>query len=390
MSTIEPFRIAVPDADLDDLRARLANTRWPDEVDGAGWDYGAPLAWVQDMCRYWADGYDWRAREQAINRFEQFRTEIDGVGIHFLHVRSPEPDAFPLILSHGWPGSVVEFLDSIGPLTDPSAHGGQASDAFHLVIPSLPGYGFSDRPSERGWGTVRTGRAWATLMERLGYERYGAQGGDWGAIVTRHLAEHHADRLLGAHFNMLFAFPDADDPDPMAGVTEAEMAALGEMGTRMADGTGYMAIQSTKPQTLSFGLTDSPAGLGAWILEKFHVWSDLRDGDVVETFGWDRLLDNLMAYWVTGTAGSAARLYAESRLAGTSADQPWTGRVDVPTGYAAHPFELLQVPRAWGEKRYRIVHWSEMDKGGHFAAFERPGPFVDDLRAFRRTLAELG
>jgi microsomal epoxide hydrolase len=317
-------------------------------------------------------------------------TEINGQNLHFYHIRSPEPDAVPMIITHGYPGSVAEFLDIFGPLTDPRAHGGNPEDAFHVVAPSIPGYGFSGPTKGQGFSTREAGRINVRLMELLGYDRYIAQGGDWGAIVTRHLAEHHADRLLGAHFNMLFAFPDADDPDPMAGVTEAEMAALGEMGTRMADGTGYMAIQSTKPQTLSFGLTDSPAGLGAWILEKFHVWSDLRDGDVVETFGWDRLLDNLMAYWVTGTAGSAARLYAESRLAGTAADQPWTGRVDVPTGYAAHPYELLQVPRAWAEKRYRIVHWSEMDKGGHFAAFERPGPFVDDLRAFRRTLAELG
>ena len=229
----------------------------------------------------------------------------------------------------------------------------------------------------------------AELMAQLGYDRYVAQGGDWGAIVTRHLGERHADHLLGVHFNMLFALPTADDPDPMAGVTEAELARVAEMGPRMADGTGYMAIQSTKPQTLAFGLNDSPAGLAAWILEKFHVWSDLDD-DLDATFGWDRLLDNVMVYWVTGTAGSAARLYATSRRAGTAADQPWAGRVDVPTGYAAHPRELLQTPRAWADKRYDVVHWTEMERGGHFGAFERPAQFVDDLRAFNRLLAELG
>ena len=386
----EPFTIHVDDAVLDDLAHRLDRTRWPGESPGEAWTFGIPVELAQRAVRYWRESYDWRAREAAMNAWPNFRTEAAGEQVHFLHVRSPHEGAVPIVLTHGWPGSFVEFLDVLGPLSDPPAHGGDAADAFHVVVPSMPGYGFSGPTRTPGVDSRRVADAVAEVMAQLGYDRYIAQGGDWGAIVTRHLAEHHADRLLGAHFNMLFAFPDADDPDPMAGVTEAEMAALGEMGTRMADGTGYMAIQSTKPQTLSFGLTDSPAGLGAWILEKFHVWSDLRDGDVVETFGWDRLLDNLMAYWVTGTAGSAARLYAESRLAGTAADQPWTGRVDVPTGYAAHPYELLQVPRAWAEKRYRIVHWSEMDKGGHFAAFERPGPFVDDLRAFRRTLAELG
>ena len=226
-------------------------------------------------------------------------------------------------------------------------------------------------------------------MAQLGYDRYVAQGGDWGAIVTRHLGEAYADRLLGVHFNMLFAFPAADDPDPMAGVTDAELARFGAAAERIADGTGYMAIQSTKPQTLSYGLTDSPTGLAAWILEKFQVWSDLDEGGLEATFGWDRLLDNVMAYWVTNTAGSAARLYAESRRAGTSADQPWTGRVDVPTGYSHQPYELMQTPRAWADKRYRIVHWVEQERGGHFACFERPEQFVDDLRTFRRVLADL-
>ena len=227
-------------------------------------------------------------------------------------------------------------------------------------------------------------------MAQLGYDRYVAQGGDWGAIVTRRLGEAYADRLLGVHFNMIFALPAASDPDPMAGVTDVEKARFAAAATRIADGTGYMAIQSTKPETLAYGLTDSPVGLAAWILEKFRSWSDLDEGGLAATFGWDRLLDNVMAYWVTNTAGSAARLYAESRLAGTAADQPWSGRVDVPTGYSHQPYELMQTPRAWAEKWYRIVHWKEQERGGHFACFERPGQFVQDLRAFRRVLAVVG
>jgi pimeloyl-ACP methyl ester carboxylesterase len=294
------------------------------------------------------------------------------------------------VLTHGWPGSFVEFLDVLGPLSNPAAHGGDPADAFHVVVLSMPGYGFSGPTVQPGFDSHRVADAVADLMAQLGYERYIAQGGDWGAIVTRRLAEAYADRLLGVHFNMLFAFPDADDPDPMGGVTDAEMERFGAAAGRIADGTGYMAIQSTKPQTLAYGLTDSPAGLAAWILEKFQVWSDLDPGGLADTFGWDRLIDNLMAYWVTGTVGSAARLYAESRRAGTAADQPWTGRVDVPTGYANHPFELMQTPRAWADKRYRIVHWVEQPRGGHFAAFERPVQFVDDLRTYRRVLADLG
>lgn len=384
---IEPFTIHVDDTVLDDLQHRLENVRWPDQAPGEPWQLGIPLDVVKEVVAHWRDRYDWRAREAAMNAWPNFVTTAAGEKVHFLHVRSPEPDATPLLLTHGWPGSFVEFLDVLGPLSDPAAHGGDPADAFHVVVPSMPGYGFSGPTVNPGVDSHRVADAVAELMEQLGYDRYIAQGGDWGAIVTRRLGEAYADRLLGVHFNMLFAFPGADDPDPMAGVTEVELERFGAAAARIGDGTGYMAIQSTKPQTLAYGLTDSPTGLAAWILEKFQVWSDLEPGGLVETYGWDRLLDNVMAYWVTNTAGSAARLYAESRLAGTSADQPWTGRVDVPTGYSHQPYELMQTPRAWADKRYDVVHWVEQERGGHFACFERPAQFVDDLRAFRRVLA---
>jgi pimeloyl-ACP methyl ester carboxylesterase len=386
----DPYTVHVDEAVLDDLRRRLDAVRLPDQAPGEPWSLGIPVDVVREAVDHWRHHYDWRAREARINAWPNFVTRAAGEQLHFLHVRSPEPGAVPLMLTHGWPGSFVEFLDVIGPLSDPAAHGGRAADAFHVVVPSMPGYGFSGPTLQPGFDVHRVADAVADLMQQLGYDRYIAQGGDWGAIVTRRLGEAYADRLLGAHFNMIFAFPDADDPEPMAGVTQAELERFGAAAARIAGGTGYMAIQSTKPQTLAYGLTDSPTGLAAWILEKFQAWSDLEPGGLAETFGWDRLLDNVMAYWVTNTAGSAARLYAESARQGHAADQPWAGRVDVPTGYANHPFELMQTPRAWADKRYRIVHWAEQARGGHFAAFERPAQFVADLRDFRRALAELG
>ncbi len=383
----EPFTVHVDDEVLADLRRRLDAARLPDQAPGDPWEFGIPVEVMREALDHWRHRYDWRAREARINAWPNYLTEAAGERVHFIHARSPEAGATPLVLTHGWPGSFVEFLDVIGPLTDPAAHGGDAADAFHVVVPSMPGYGFSGPTVQPGFGAHRVADAVAEVMAQLGYDKYVAQGGDWGSIVTRRLGEAYADRLLGVHFNMLFAFPEADDPDAMNGVTEAELERFGAAATRIANGTGYMAIQSTKPQTLAYGLTDSPVGLAAWILEKFQVWSDLEPGGLAETFGWDRLLDNVMAYWVTNTAGSAARLYAESTRQGHAADQPWSGRVEVPTGYANHPFELLQTPRAWAEKRYRIVHWVEQPRGGHFAAFERPQQFVEDVRAFRRCLA---
>ena len=382
----EPFTIHVPDAVLDDLHRRLDATRWPDQAPGEAWSLGIPVDVVRTAVDHWRTRYDWRAREARMNAWPNFVTEAAGERVHFIHVRSPHADATPIVLTHGWPGSFVEFLDVLGPLTDPTAHGGRAEDAFHVVVPSMPGYGFSGPTVQPGFHVDRVADAVAEVMAQLGYDRYIAQGGDWGAIVTRRLGEAYPDRLLGVHVNMLFAFPGPDD-DAMAGVTDAEKARMGAAGARIADGTGYMSIQSTRPQTLAYGLTDSPAGLAAWILEKFHAWSDLEPGGLDATFGWDRLLDNLTVYWVTNTAGSAARLYAESTRAGNGAAQAWTGRVDVPTGHAVYPYELLQTPRAWADRRYRIVHWTEQDRGGHFAAFERPDAFVADLRAYRAVVA---
>jgi len=384
---MEPFTIAVPDDVVADLHRRLDHARWPDQAPGEPWSFGIPVGEVRAAVEHWRHRYDWRSREAAMNRWPHLVTEAAGERVHLIHARSTHADATPLLLTHGWPGSFVEFLDVIGPLTDPEAHGGSAADAFHVVVPSMPGYGFSGPTRNPGVDVNRVADALADVMTQLGYERFVAQGGDWGAVVSRRLAQAHADRLIGLHLNMMFAFPTSDDPDPMGGVTPDEQERFGAAATRIATGTGYMAIQSTRPQTLSYGLTDSPVGLAAWILEKFQAWSDLDEGGLDATFGWDRLLDNLMAYWVTNTAGSAARLYAESARAGTSAVDPWEGRVSVPTGHAVYPYELLQTPRAWAEKRYDVVHWSEQERGGHFAAFERPGPFVDDLRAFRRALA---
>ncbi|MFM8863090.1 MAG: epoxide hydrolase family protein [Acidimicrobiia bacterium] len=382
----EPFTIHVPDAVLDDLHRRLDATRWPDQAPGEAWSLGIPVDVVRTAVDHWRTRYDWRAREARMNAWPNFVTEAAGERVHVIHVRSPHADATPIVLTHGWPGSFVEFLDVLDPLTDPTAHGGRAEDAFHVVVPSMPGYGFSGPTVQPGFHVDRVADAVAEVMAQLGYDRYIAQGGDWGAIVTRRLGEAYPDRLLGVHVNMLFAFPGPDD-DAMAGVTDAEKARMGAAGARIADGTGYMSIQSTRPQTLAYGLTDSPAGLAAWILEKFHAWSDLEPGGLDATFGWDRLLDNLTVYWVTNTAGSAARLYAESTRAGNGAAQAWTGRVDVPTGHAVYPYELLQTPRAWADRRYRIVHWTEQDRGGHFAAFERPDAFVADLRAYRAVVA---
>lgn len=387
---MQPFTIAVPDAVIDDLHRRLDHARWPDQAPGEPWSFGIPVAEVKAAVDHWRHRYDWREREAAMNRWPHFVTEAEREQVHLIHARSAHADATPLLLTHGWPGSFVEFLDVIGPLTDPEAHGGTAADAFHVVVPSMPGYGFSGPTRTLGLDSRRVASALAEVMTQLGYDRFVAQGGDWGAVVTRWLGRDHADRLIGLHVNMMFAFPAKDDPNAMDGVTEADLARFAVAGERIADGTGYMAIQSTRPQTLAYGLTDSPTGLAAWILEKFHAWSDLDEGGIAATYGWDRLLDNLMAYWVTNTVGSAARLYAESARGATSPMDPVGGRVDVPSGHTVYPYELLQTPRAWAEKSYDLVYWSEQERGGHFAAFERPGAFVDEIRAFHQALPAAG
>src|SRR5947209_1987011 len=305
---IKPFRIAVSDDILTDLKSRLARTRWPEEELVDDWSQGAPLKWIQEICGYWANEYDWRAREAKLNRFEQFTTEIDGLDIHFLHVRSKEPSALPLIITHGWPGSIVEFHKVIGPLTDPAAHGGDPADAFHVVCPSLPGYGFSDKPARHGWNVDRIARAWAELMARLGYGRYGAQGGDWGAAVTTSMGHQDVEHLAGIHLNMPVALPD---PATMGDLSEVEQAALAALTDYDKWDSGYSKQQSTRPQTVGYGLVDSPAAECAWIVEKFWSWTDC-DGHPENVLSRDELLDNVMLYWIPGAGASSARLYWES------------------------------------------------------------------------------
>ena len=379
---MEPFRLAVPDADLDDLRERLRRTRWPERETVADRSQGVPLADLQALCRHWADAYDWRATEARLNALPQFRTELDGLAIHLLHVRSPHRDALPLILTHGWPGSVVEFLDVLGPLTEPEAHGGDAADAFHLVCPSLPGYGFSDKPSEPGWGVERIARAWAALMARLGYARYGAGGGDWGTSIAASLAQQDPEHVAAIHLVPPLAPPD---PATLDDLTEAERAALASL--RHADewDSGYSTEHATRPQTVGYGLVDSPAALCAWIAEKFWAWTD-HDGDLEAVVPRDRLLDNLMLYWLPGTGASSARLYWESirqvrELIGGEPGPP----IDVPAGCTVFPKELQRPSRRWAARRFTdIRHWGEPERGGHFAALEQPAAYVDEVRAVFR------
>jgi pimeloyl-ACP methyl ester carboxylesterase len=375
---VRPFELAVPERELDDLRERLARTRWPERETVDDWSQGIPLAYVQDLCAYWAESYDWRRAEAALNAVGQFTTEIDGLGIHFLHARSPHEGALPLLLTHGWPGSVVEFLKVIGPLADPPAHGGDAADAFHVVCPSLPGYGFSDRPTSAGWGVPRIAAAWAELMRRLGYDRYGAQGGDWGAIVTMELPSVDAGHLAGIHLNMAVlptaAIEATGEPTPQ------ERAGLDRFAEHRATGSGYSKQQATRPQTLGYGLVDSPAAQCAWIIEKFWAWTDC-DGDPENVLTRDEMLDNVMLHWLPATGASSARLYWES-----SGRRP-TDPIDVPAGFSAFPKEIFPVSRRWLEYRLRdLRHYNVLPRGGHFAAFEQPAVFADELRTFFRTV----
>jgi epoxide hydrolase len=376
MAAPTPFRIAVPDDDLDDLRRRLARTRWPEPECVDDWSQGIPLDYTRELASYWADGYDWRAREALLNRFDQFTTEIDGLDIHFIHQRSPHDDAFPLIITHGWPGSIVEFHKVIEPLTDPTAHGGRAEDAFHVICPSLPGYGFSGKPTRTGWGIGKVAEAWETLMTRLGYDRYGAQGGDWGGAVTTTIGRNSDNHCVGIHLNMPIAFPPAGMTKP----TPEEQAALESMEQYQKWDSGYSKQQSTRPQTLGYGLVDSPAGQLAWIVEKFWSWMDC-DGHPENVLTKDELIDNVMMYWTTASAASSARMYWESfTFFGEF------GRVELPTGIAAFPKEIFRAPRRWCEATYNVTHWTTMPRGGHFAAFEQPELFVDDVRKFFATV----
>ncbi|HEY7050933.1 MAG TPA: epoxide hydrolase [Mycobacterium sp.] len=370
-----PFRIAVPDSLLADLHQRLAGTRWPEPECVDDWSQGMPLAYTRELADYWADGYDWRAREGLLNRFDQFTTEIDGLDIHFIHQRSPQDDALPLVMTHGWPGSIVEFHKVIEPLTDPTAHGGRAEDAFHVVCPSLPGYGFSGKPTRTGWGVGKVAEAWETLMTRLGYEGYGAQGGDWGGAITTAIG-HNRGHCVGIHLNYALAFP----PGPLDNPTPEEQVALEARKHYQKWDSGYSKQQSTRPQTLGYGLVDSPVGQLAWIVEKFWSWMDC-DGHPENVLTKDELLDNVMMYWATASAASSARMYWESfRIFGAM------GRVELPTGIARFPREISQAPRSWCEGTYNVTHWTAMPRGGHFAAFEQPELFVEDVRKFFATV----
>jgi pimeloyl-ACP methyl ester carboxylesterase len=382
---VEPFRIAVPDSVLADLRERLARTRFPDEIPGSSWTYGTDLAYMRELIAYWRERFDWRAAEARLNAFPQFRARLGDLGIHFIHVRGVGPAPLPLVITHGWPGSIAEFVDVIGPLTDPARHGGDPADAFDVVAPSMPGYGFSDHPAEPGMEPERIAALWVALMRGLGYARFGAQGGDWGAMVSTYLGARHPAEVLGIHLNMVIALPeDPKNPD-LTGVTQEEMIDLMQAQQFLKEETGYQRIQGTKPQTLAYGLNDSPAGLAAWIVEKFRTWSDCGD-DVERRFTKDQLLTNIMLYWVPETANSSCRLYYET----IHADKfPPTGlRVEVPTGCAIFPAELIKPPRKWAERMFDVRRWTRMPAGGHFAAMEEPHALVEDIRAFFRPLRE--
>ena len=373
MMQIRPFTIAIPQDGIDDLHARIDMARWPEKEPVDDWSQGVPLAALQDLVAYWRNGYDWRRCEARLNQFGQYLTEIDGLDIHFLHVRSPHAQAMPLVLTHGWPGSVVEFLDCIGPLTDPVAYGGRAEDAFHVVAPSLPGYGFSGKPTRTGWGVHKVGEAWAELMRRLGYDRWFAQGGDWGAIVTHVLGAQAPEGLLGIHCNMAIAriLPgDREDKDPRV------LEAL-EAGAHYNQwDSGYSKIQATRPQTIGYGLVDSPVGLAGWIYEKMWAWTDNR-GKPEDALSRDTILDNITLYWLTASGASSARMYWESF--GTIGKGDF--KVDLPAAVSTFPREITKAPRQWAERTLRnIVYWNDCDRGGHFAAWEEPDLFVAEVR----------
>jgi pimeloyl-ACP methyl ester carboxylesterase len=373
---IEEFRIRVDDSVLQDLGDRLMRTRLPDQIENAGWDYGIPVDYLRELVDYWRDAYDWRAQEERLNEFAHFRTRIDGQSIHFIHARSAHADALPLLITHGWPGSVVEFLEVIPRLTDPEAYGGRAADAFHVIAPSLPGYGFSEPTRSRGWDVERIAHAFVELMVRLGYSRYVAQGGDWGAQVTTRIGAFDPEHCAAIHLNMAIGTPP-ENPGPLTGEEQADLAAL---ETFMRDESAYANEQGTKPQTLGAALNDSPAGLLAWLVEKFRTWSDC-DGHPENCFTRDQLITNVMVYWVTQTIASSTRLYWETRHSGSSSPV-----VAVPTGVARYPKEVLRWPRSWVERQYNVTRWAVMPRGGHFAAMEQPALFAEDLREFFRTV----
>jgi epoxide hydrolase len=372
-----PFRIEVTDAVLEDLRERLRRTRWPDPGAGSGWDYGVHLDYLRELCAYWSDGYGWRRWEMRLNDVPGFLCEVDGVAVHFWHVAGAGAARVPLLLIHGWPGSMFEFLELLGPLSDPAAHGGDPADAFDVVVPALPGFGFGGAPRERGWGVSRIAAAFDALMTcELGYERYAVQGGDWGGPIASELGARYPEHVIGVHLNFITA-PTPADPGP------EDAAAIDRLTRWRRYEAAYYQLQRTRPDSLTVAHSDSPAGLAGWIVEKFRRWSDC-DGDIERAFTKDTLLTNLMFYWAPNSASTAARLYYENaRERDVAANRP---RVDVPVAYAAFPHEIFQPPRRWAEPHYAIARWTEMPRGGHFAALEEPELLLDDIRAFFRAL----
>ena len=385
MMDVQPYKIEIPDAVFDDLKARLARTRWPDEIPESEWDYGTNLAYIKELVEYWRTGFDWRAQESVINSFAHFRTTVDNMGIHFIHQEGKGPDPMPIVLTHGWPGSFFEMYKLIPLLTDPASNGADPNDSFHVVVPSMPGYGFSDRTTRRGVTVASIADLWVQLMtEGLGYQRFAAHGGDWGASVTARLGFAYPEQLVGIHVTSVSAVArDADQAVDARPLSEAEQRLFEQREQwRQAEG-GYGHIQGTKPQTLSYGLNDSPAGLAAWIVEKYRSWSDCG-GDVERSFTKDELLTTITIYWVTQTISSSTRLYYESQ------HNPWSvppgESIKVPCGVAVFPKELSRPPREWAERSYNVQRWTEMPSGGHFAALEEPQLLAQDIREFFRPL----
>ena len=384
-SSITPFEIVVPDAAINDLKTRLQNTRLPDQISETTWEYGTDKTYLTELIDYWENEFDWKEQERTLNEFDHFKTEIDEIEMHFIHQRSEHPNAIPLMIVHGWPGSISEFSKIIDPLVDPVAYGGSASDAFHVITPSLPGFGFSSAPTQPGYSPEKIAHVLAALMEKIGYQRYAIAGGDWGAIINRYLAFNYPDRLIGLHSNMMLAGPPTDR-EQRADVTQVEETARAARGAYMQNERAYQQIQGSKPQTLGYGLNDSPTGLAAWIVEKFHGWTDMPQGAtgyLDNHFTKDELLTNIAIYWFTGTITSSTRIYYENSK--TPIETP-LGFINVPTGAAIFPAEIFVTPRAWAEAAYDLRHWSVMSEGGHFAALEKPDLYLNDLQIFFRLL----
>lgn len=379
---ISRFKIRVKKSVLTDLKKRLAKTRWPDEV-GRDWEYGTDLAYLKELCDYWKSDFDWKAQETGLNSLDQFTTDIEGRQVHFVHQRSPHKDALPLLMTHGWPGSISEFMKIIPMLTKPEKYGGKAEDAFHLICPSIPGYGFSDAPSDSGFDPKRVAEGHVNLMKQLGYREYGVQGGDWGSPISSWNAVLDPKRVLGLHLTLVFVPFPRHKKDPFEGVTDDEKERMDASRKRMGEGTGYQAIQGSKPQTLGYGLNDSPAGLAGWITEKFQSWTDCK-GVIENSVSKDELLTNIMIYWITNSITSSTRLYYESNHSKSNMFEK--GRIETPMGCAVFPGELYLPPRVWVEDLYNIRHWTIQPRGGHFAALEVPELLAKDLRNFFRPL----